>query len=218
VSGVAAAASLIFKLGRGTAAPVNDDFESRSTSSSGFIRATAKVLNGAECSITSGFVTQDSHVDAGVLGCGMGETCVEDSSSSLGGRCIKSLQRHLAATNCTFANGTDGVKCDGANACLGSNLNNVGCGSCIGKEACPFMTIRTVGENSCIGPNACDNGGHGSIDDNSCVGKYSCSFMIGTVGENSCIGESACNYSPPVSIGQNSCIGLQSCFFMNYGE
>lgn len=151
-----------------------------STSSSGFIRATATVKNGSECSFTNGFVAQDSHLDAGVLGCGMGETCVEDSSSSLGGRCIESRQRQLGAPenapkDCEFANGTLGVKCSDFGACYGVNPDNVGCGSCIGRGSCWSMT-GTVGESSCIGDSACSYSS-GSMGENSCIGKQSCANM-----------------------------------------
>ena len=110
-------------------------------------------------------------VDMGVLisSCGNSGVCVEDASSSTGGRCIVTIagtflnsqedRRQLSA--CTFADGTPGTKCDGVDACAGiDNLSHVGCGSCNGKEACYFSSSFGtekvfVEENSCNGLQAC---------------------------------------------------------------
>ena len=65
------------------------------------------------------------------------------------------------ASNCQFADGTPGTKCDGVDACAGiDNLSHVGCGSCNGKEACYFSSSYGtekvfVEENSCNGLQAC---------------------------------------------------------------
>jgi hypothetical protein len=65
-------------------------------------------------------------------------------------------------SNCQFADGKPGIKCDGKDACAGiRDLSTIGCGSCNGVEACYFSNggVYTdkvsVGENSCNGPFAC---------------------------------------------------------------
>jgi hypothetical protein len=110
--------------------------------------------------------------DTGVLisSCGNSGVCVEDASSSTGGRCIVTIagtfsnsqegRRQLVA--CTFADGTPGTKCNGADACAGIDSSKVGCGSCNDVLACTFSTKDNnynsqvfVGENSCNGVMAC---------------------------------------------------------------
>jgi hypothetical protein len=103
--------------------------------------------------------------DVGIFGCGEDEHCVEDSVSSLGGRCINldveheqdfdetlavESHRRLAGIPCTYLDGiTEGVKCEGFNACYKTNGNaminvtDVGCGSCNSyKAATPFRVIE----------------------------------------------------------------------------
>jgi hypothetical protein len=64
------------------------------------------------------------------------------------------------ASNCQFADGTPGTKCDGSQACEGIDTSKVGCGSCNGIDACVFSLTDNnsqvfVGENSCNGVFAC---------------------------------------------------------------
>jgi hypothetical protein len=66
------------------------------------------------------------------------------------------------ASNCQFADGKPGTKCDGLYACVGIEPSNIGCGSCNGEQACrsPFTAYTdkvSVGENSCNGSHACIN-------------------------------------------------------------
>jgi hypothetical protein len=65
--------------------------------------------------------------DAGVLGCEAGFTCVQDKSSSTGGRCA-SIEEERELQTC--------AKCQGSNACKGLTTAfknaNIGCGSCNG--------------------------------------------------------------------------------------
>lgn len=108
--------------------------------------------------------------DTGVLisSCGNSGVCVEDASSSTGGRCIVTIagtfsnsqegRRQLVA--CTFADGTPGTKCNGSQACEGIDTSKVGCGSCNGYHACNFSSYSTtdkviVKEHSCNGADAC---------------------------------------------------------------
>jgi hypothetical protein len=102
---------------------------------SGSIRAASKTKS-TECSFVNGFTVQKAS-DTGILECGMGETCVEDKTSSAGGRCVAledealvDSQRKLE-TSCTYKNGTTGVKCTNCDGTV--DLNKVGCGSCIGE-------------------------------------------------------------------------------------
>jgi hypothetical protein len=138
-----------------------------------------------ECSFNKSFKVGEASAGADVgifTGCGKDESCVEDPASSLGGRCInlyveheqdldKTLavesHRRLASWNrpiqCTFSNGTAGVKCEGDNACFYNgryeiNVTNVGCGSCIGEYACSWYKgyrSITIGENSCRQDHSC---------------------------------------------------------------
>lgn len=82
-----------------------------------------------------------AHADMSILGCGgQGLRCFDDDTSSTGGRCglvdetSLKVQHHreLAGIACTYANGTAGVKCNGAVACTGLDTSIVGCGSCNG--------------------------------------------------------------------------------------
>ena len=83
--------------------------------------AAAKTQKGSECSFEEGVLTITP--DVGVLFCGTGEMCVEDSTSQFGGRCVAfeetvAVQRELQCT-----------KCLGVDACpVGVNQTNIGCG------------------------------------------------------------------------------------------
>jgi hypothetical protein len=143
------------------------------------------LIHGDECEFIDDTKTTASHhnpdmilkVDTGVLNdssCGNSGVCVEDASSSTGGRCIvtdawtvlnsQEGRRQLQA--CQFVNGTSGTKCVGSYACSGiTDLSKVGCGSCNGYQACMYSFAKgvntlytdkvTVGENSCNGSQAC---------------------------------------------------------------
>jgi hypothetical protein len=103
-------------------------------------------------------------VDAGVLsGCkNSSHVCVPDASSSQGGTCldfklatsdverakVKGGEGHCHLTECTYRNGTSGVKCQGSQACGGLTASfistNIGCGSCNSYAACADMTGKFV--------------------------------------------------------------------------
>ena len=119
---------------------------------------------GGECF----FNDNNEAVDSRILArCRETETCVKDSTSSLGGLCVDVdeayaelwVERQLS-TACTFRNGTRGNKCVGYLACAdGPNITKISCGSCIGDYSCLRMrSFTTVGEESCIGQNACADG------------------------------------------------------------
>ena len=42
--------------------------------------------------------------------------------------------RELTGIDCTFDDGSAGIKCSGTNACYDVNPDNIGCGSCIGYD------------------------------------------------------------------------------------
>ena len=196
-SGVAASVSLAYKR-------------------TGSVRAAAKSQQGAECSFSNG-IQVDSSPDTGILSCGRGETCVEDTTSAAGGRCVRQegvaveSHRHLAEA-CTYSDGTSGTKCVGTNACTGLDTANVGCGSCIGTDACSGFYgtgSLTIGEGSCIG-------------DKSCNKIYSKDIGPVVIGDGSCLnngGADACyntyaEYDGGITIGDGSCHDNVGCKFL----
>lgn len=117
---------------------------------------------GNECVFNNPVKIQETEVDIGILACGADETCAEDETSSLGGRCMildtsnEVVGSHNEFVACTFANGMNGKKCVGHEACGGgTDHSKIGCGSCIGDFSCASMSDITVGEHSCIYPSAC---------------------------------------------------------------
>jgi hypothetical protein len=108
--------------------------------------------------------TGDFIVDAGILsGCkNSSHVCVSDTTSSQGGTCldfkldtsdvervkVKGGERHRHLTECTYRNGTAGVKCKASQACGGLTspfiATNIGCGSCNAYGACTDMTGKFV--------------------------------------------------------------------------
>lgn len=173
---------------------------------SGSIRAASK-MRSTECSFANGFAVQRAS-DTGILECGMVETCVEDKTSSAGGRCVAledealvDSQRKLT-TACTFKNGTAGVKCTNCDGTV--DLNKVGCGSCIGKFDLSLfrppllfvLTCLNIGKN---GKDACVSwSGDITVGEGSCVGPYACANMTATtsivIGDGSCHDNVACSY------------------------
>ena len=135
----------------------------------GSIRAAASKNQGAECYFAVGIEVQNSP-DVGVLSCNAGEMCVEDSMSSIGGRCVVpgnevflsgpggidtydyALDRsyRFACEPCSRENGKRKWKCCGTSACALEEVDNIPCGSCIGVLACANIK-GTIGKDSCIG-------------------------------------------------------------------
>ena len=160
----------------------------------GSIRA-AKKPKGTECSFVNGFKA-NQFTDTGILGCSLGEICIEDQTSSAGGRCVKEdafvdVHRHLET--CTYSNGTSGTKCVGTSACDSSvDTDKVGCGSCIGNKACGSWTGDvTIGEGSCLGNEACYDMTAASpiaIADGSCHDNVACKYNRGKHSrQNNCL-------------------------------
>lgn len=88
---------------------------------------------GEECLFSKSYYLKGGIADTGILGCSDPEyVCIEDSLSSLGGRCAPPAVAHRELQKtppCT-------VKCTGTDACLGVDQSKVGVGSCCGYKAC----------------------------------------------------------------------------------
>eukprot|EP00804_Cyclotella_cryptica_P028877 CCRYP_008459-RB/>CCRYP_008459-RB protein AED:0.08 eAED:0.08 QI:254/0.8/0.83/1/0.6/0.5/6/1423/499 len=192
---------------------------------------------GAECLFVNSFKvgsasaskTHDARsnaVDTGILSCPSLYTCVEDPSSSMGGRCVSLSghdgfgyeelyhdgQLHRSLVACTFANNTPGIKCEGTAACFGIDANDVLCGSCNGFRACKNAYYSTIGEVSCNGDNACSSATNVTVGEGSCIGQNACSSVYKTtVGQGSCNGYKACHSVQTSIIGDGSCVGNTQC-------
>ena len=150
--------------------------------------STKNFIHGDECEFIDDTKTTVSHhnpdmileVDTGVLNssCGNSGVCVEDASSSTGGRCIVTIAGTSSnviagpfnTIACQFADGKPGTKCDGFYACAGFNPAYIGCGSCNGAVACVYdfrgkytNKFIFVGENSCNGMMACGDQIHSLV-------------------------------------------------------
>jgi hypothetical protein len=202
-----------------------------STNDLASIKAARKLRRGKECSPSFQIEKNADEIDNGILKtCPENKVCIEDITSSLGGRCvasgvssvsIRSLSSHESIkiqTSCTFANGTIGVKCEGYQACANADITTTfECGSCIGKYACFTTGARTtVAENSCLGDYACYyTGNDTTVAENSCLGNNAC-YKTGSrtkVAKNSCIGIRACRLTgADTTVAENSCLGDYACY------
>jgi hypothetical protein len=231
ITSLSGAALLVALTSREFAASVSHPHK-RFNASFGAFGAHVKT-EGDECSYEKAVRVKEMHLDIGILGtlgCGSGLTCVEDATSSVGGRCVSLVVAEPVIQSvvdvslpCKYMNGTIGMKCAGADACSGSNDTRIGCGSCIGDFSCNNLTgYVTIGENSCLGEWSCaaDPRRYGesrfvTIGDKSCVYPLSCVGQKGnvTIGENSCSGFLSCKYANgmenPVHIGGNSCHSIE---------
>jgi hypothetical protein len=163
-----------------------------------------QAAKGTECTFVNSFSQFAQAADAGILDCPASFSCVEDGTSSLGGRCVEIFDEasyteayyahqsstHRRLATCTFANGTTGEKCTGLMACLGQYYADVSCGSCNGKKSCRNVYKAKIAEGSCNGENACyklyggnapgvDRDGFTVVGEGSCVGYASCSYFMG---------------------------------------
>ena len=124
--------------------------------SKGSVRTAAK-KQGVECAFVDS-VTVRKSVDVGVLSCSAGKVCVEDSTSTMGGRCeiLVSPDDEAAALEPQHERKLC-EKCVGKWACdYVEDQSKIGCGSCIGIGACyKLESDVTIGENSCVGDYAC---------------------------------------------------------------
>ena len=137
--------------------------------SKGSVRTAAK-KKGVGCAFKGGIAIWKS-ADVGVLSCGVGEVCVEDSTSTLGGRCevlvndgAADLEPQRERELCE--------KCVGSSACQGVDQSKIGCGSCMGTSACGWLASDvTIGANSCRGEYACFYGYGG--------GEFNIYYVVG---------------------------------------
>eukprot|EP00956_Cyclotella_meneghiniana_P036576 scaffold127572_cov48-Cyclotella_meneghiniana.AAC.2 len=120
----------------GVAASILEDENNKGSS-----RTAAAKKQGVECTLANTANVQKSAADVGVLSsCGVGELCVEDSTSKMGGRCelvvsfsngAAALEPHRELEGCE--------KCSGSAACSGvADMSKIGCGSCTGDYACYY--------------------------------------------------------------------------------
>ena len=166
--------------------------------------ANGAAQTSAECTFLKSFT------DVGILTpCPIG-TCVEDSTSSLGGRCVElfseedyysdsevtggvtfgiGTQRHLQT--CTLADGTASTRCTGRLACVNQNYATVACGSCNGAKSCMGMYKAIVEEGSCNGAKSCYQVS-GGVDMIGMIGVNEYGYSV--VGEGSCNGHYSCGY------------------------
>ena len=141
----------------GVAASILEDENNKGSS-----RTAAAKKQGVECTLANTANVQKSAADADVLSsCRVGEVCVEDSTSKIGGRCelVASASDEAAALE-PLRDLQDCEKCSGMLACRGVFYKSkIGCGSCIGYSACSNIpSVVTIGNNSCSGVYACSDG------------------------------------------------------------
>ena len=130
-----------------------------------------------ECTFANEVNIRKKSSDVGILSCDMGDLCVEDFTSSLGGRCVSVSSVPVALGAQPERQLCDKCVGDEYQACFGVDQSNIACGSCMGNHACNGLPDSvTVGVNSCIGYKACH-------------------YAAYNIGENSCVGYSACHYA-----------------------
>ena len=201
-----------------------------STEDHASLKVARKLRRGKECSPSFQIKKNEDKIDDGILKtCPKDKDCVEDITSSLGGRCVDSAMSSESITSlsqgqlhgidearrlqgCTFDDGTAGIKCVGLDACADlTDIATIGCGSCNYEKACRYMGDNTIiAENSCNGLRACsDMGDNNSIAENSCNGNIACYGM----GDNNTIAEISCNGLDNVcyGMGDNNTIAEISC-------
>ena len=126
--------------------------------SKGSIQKAAKKQN-VECAFVDSVGVRKSGADVGLLSCGAGKVCVEDSTSTMGGRCEVLVSADDAAAALEPQRERELCeKCVGSGACIGVDQSTIGCGACMGFDACRRLAFGvTIGDNSCVGDYACYN-------------------------------------------------------------
>ena len=118
--------------------------------------STAAKKQGVECAFEDRIAIWKS-ADVEELSCGVGKVCVEDSTSTMGGRCkvLVSADDEATALEPQRERGLC-EKCEGKFACYGVDQSKISCGSCLGIMACfNLASDVTIGANSCIYDQAC---------------------------------------------------------------
>ena len=189
--------------------------------------AKTKTQEGEECSFVDPTLqTREENISSHIIvNCEESDTCVEDDTSSLGGRCL--LNQYLVAANQAAANNMKQgggecvfndnnkvvdsgilIRCRETEACVKDSTSSLG-GLCVDVDeayadiwverqlstACTFRN-GTAG-TKCVGFGACDNSTNiAKIGCGGCIGDYSCSGM-----------------SSDITVGEESCIGSSACLF-----
>ena len=230
--------------------------------------AKTKTQEGEECSFVDPTLqTREENISSHIIvNCEESATCVEDDTSSLGGRCL--LNQDLVAAiqaaannmkhgggECVFNDNNEAVdsgiltRCRETETCVKDSTSSLG-GLCVdvdeayadiwekrqlaGEETdaptlkpttlkpttmetskptteCTFLN-GTAG-NKCVGDYACSNGANiTKIGCGSCIGTKSCfdmSSVITSVGEESCIGYYACVRGKSDDRAHNVCIQMK---------
>jgi hypothetical protein len=157
-------------------------------------RTSESYLTDEECSFVASFNLHGVGVatDTGILCSDHEQVCVEDATSSLGGRCASvtsDASRKLKGTTCT-------TKCTPASACEGLTQT--------------FISTK-IGDGSCCGEKACVGLSGGCFDilfDTDFYRHLIASLLAdSTVGPKSCVGYKNCYYATNVTIGSKSCNG-----------
>ena len=223
--------SLTFAFGAANVREVAAAASGGSTEDHASLKVARKLRRGKECSPSFQIEKNEDKIDDGILKtCPKDKDCVEDITSSLGGRCVDSamssesilslsqgqlhgIDEARRLQGCTFDDGTAGVKCVGLDACADlTDIATIGCGSCNYEKACRYMGDNNcIAENSCNGNRACsDMGDNTIIAENSCNGNRACSDM----GDNNTIAENSCNGPDTVCyrMGDNNIIAKTSCY------
>jgi len=201
--------------------------------------AKTKTQEGEECSFVDPTLqTREEIISSHIIvNCEESDTCVEDDTSSLGGRCL--LNKDLvaliqAAANkmkhgggeCFFNDNNEAVdsgiltRCRETETCVKDSTSPLG-GLCVDVDesyADIWVGRQLSGEETqaSLMPATTDvectfrNGTLGT----KCVGLNACSYTdITKIDCGSCIGEKSCYDMIPVIVGEESCIGENACAY-----
>eukprot|EP00956_Cyclotella_meneghiniana_P020866 scaffold37376_cov23-Cyclotella_meneghiniana.AAC.1 len=172
-----------------------------------------------ECFFAGGFkVNIQKSLQVGIPLCEIGELCEEDSTSSLGGRCV-TVSSNLVAPKpqrdlCEKCSSTTSIP-----ACHFGTLDRavIACGSCIGDGACNNLPLGvTIGAGSCLKMTNFPATVLESVGEQSCNGKGACYSLNATVGDNSCNGKFACADMEGDDLPNNMCNGDYQCRMLDY--
>jgi hypothetical protein len=186
--------------------------------------AKTKTQEGEECSFVDPTLqTREENISSHIVNCEESDTCVEDDTSSLGGRCL--LNQDLVAAiqaaannmkhgggECFFNDNNKVVdsgilaRCRETETCVKDLTSSLG-GFCVDNdEAYADILVERQLSTACT----FSNGTLGT----KCVGDQACFFgpNIAKIGCGSCIGGFSCQYmKPEITVGERSCIGSSAC-------
>ena len=171
--------------------------------------AKTKTQEGEECSFVDPTLqTREENISSHIIvNCEESDTCVEDDTSSLGGRCL--LNQDLVAAIQAAANN---MKHGGGECVFNDNNKVVDSG----------ILTRCRETETCVKDLTSSLGGF-CVDNDEAYADIlverqlstACTFRNGTLGTK-CVGDQACGYGPGITkIGCGSCIGGKSCAGLN---